>query len=562
MTEVSPHLHRNLIALGSLRPELVQRIGGAIATQHIRLHEDGSAHILRHKQWHPLALPAEACAAAFSSEDLPRLLICGAGLGELVDAALTRYPDAEIRVWDRDPYLLRLCLSRYDFSDAILSGQLQLLLGPDLVDALDDPGQVVAHPTLLNDYSHEHKLLHGHGLPRKGWVLLCKGELFVDDLNDALEREGYACFRWDIERLIPAELETYVAKLKPALVATINYRNKLSEACAELGLPLLCWEIDPTIDKLLPCAEPQPHSSIFTWRRAHLAQYTAAGFPKVHFTPLAASTHRRRPLVLSPEERAHYQADVCFVGASCMQQVPRFKAMLNDDLQAYFRLLDHADIPPASEVLETFLARQRQEFSRFLLPELFQEHLQGFKPYLQAQGKHYEPAIVLGELAAAEKRLNYVANLAPFQVQVWGDPGWKTLTPHGVHYRGSAGHLRELTRIYNAAAIHVDIGRIYQPDIVTMRVFDVLACGGFLLAEYSEGLESLFELGEELICYQGLEELKQLVVYYLAHPEEARAIAARGKARVERDHTIQQRLQTMLKTMGLATAARRPVLVG
>jgi spore maturation protein CgeB len=181
---------------------------------------------------------------------------------------------------------------------------------------------------------------------------------------------------------------------------------------------------------------------------------------------------------------------------------------------------------------------------------------------LEKTGKNYTPANVLGELSAAEKRLWYISNLAPYEVQVWGDEGWHQLDAHGVNYRGSAGHLYELTKIYNAATIHVDIGRIYQSDIVTMRVFDVLACGGFLLAEYSEGLEELFKLGQELVCYRDLNDLTSKVEYYLAHPDEAHAIAERGRARVERDHTIAQRLQQMLKAMSIRAPSRAPILIG
>jgi len=562
MHELSQQLRRNLTALRTRRPDLVKRLSEHVATEHIRIHEDGRAQIIRRLQWEPLGLSDANCETILGQQTVPRIILCGIGLGELLAAAIKRFPNAEIMAWERDPYLLRLALDRHDLSAAIASGRLRLLLGADLAQVLDKPGRIITHPHLVHDYTPEVRLLQGAGPPERGWVLLCHGELFVDDLSDALEREGYACFRWDVERLLPVELETYVDALTPALVATINYRNGLSEACAKFGLPLLCWEIDPTIDTLRPCPAPQPHASIFTWRNAHVAQYGAAGFPNVYFTPLAASTHTRHKLTLTEDEQAHYGADVCFVGASCMQQAPGFQRMLVDDLGSYFESLGQAELPAPLEVIQSFLAEQRKDLSRFVLPALFNDHLPGFEHYLRANNKVYDPSIVLGELAAAEKRLNYIAKLGPFNVQVWGDPAWNQLEGYRVRYRGSAGHRHELTKIYNAAKIHVDIGRIYQPDIVTMRVFDVLACGGFLLAEYSEGLKDLFELGEELVCYRNQKELIELVGYYLAHQNEAQAIAERGKARVESDHTIQQRLAQMLTRMGLNKATPLPLLVG
>jgi spore maturation protein CgeB len=40
-----------------------------------------------------------------------------------------------------------------------------------------------------------------------------------------------------------------------------------------------------------------------------------------------------------------------------------------------------------------------------------------------------------------------------------------------------------------------------------------------------------------------------LADYYLAHPGERAAIAARGRARVLRDHTYEERLKTILRTL-------------
>ncbi|HIF21046.1 MAG TPA: glycosyltransferase family 1 protein [Gemmatimonadetes bacterium] len=88
-------------------------------------------------------------------------------------------------------------------------------------------------------------------------------------------------------------------------------------------------------------------------------------------------------------------------------------------------------------------------------------------------------------------------------------------------------------------------------DMVTMRVFDALACGAFVLAEYSDDLARLFEIGTEVESYATLEQLIEKVQHYLDNPAEARTIAYNGRARVLRDHTIAQRLDTMLTTAGL-----------
>jgi spore maturation protein CgeB len=79
-----------------------------------------------------------------------------------------------------------------------------------------------------------------------------------------------------------------------------------------------------------------------------------------------------------------------------------------------------------------------------------------------------------------------------------------------------------------------------------MRVFDALACGGFVLAEYSAELAQCFDLGREVIAWRNPAELRALTSFYLGHPDKAAAVAARGRDRVLRDHTVAARVARML----------------
>ena len=128
-------------------------------------------------------------------------------------------------------------------------------------------------------------------------------------------------------------------------------------------------------------------------------------------------------------------------------------------------------------------------------------------------------------------------------------PGWKAVEAHQVTYRGFAGHHRELTEIYRSGQIHVDINRLYQLDIVPMRIFDILACGGFLIAEYSPALAQLFDVGTEVESWETVDELVEKVRYYKDHPEEAHVIAQRGYQAVCERHTVAGRVLQMLQEL-------------
>lgn len=76
-----------------------------------------------------------------------------------------------------------------------------------------------------------------------------------------------------------------------------------------------------------------------------------------------------------------------------------------------------------------------------------------------------------------------------------------------------------------------------------------MACGGFLLAEYSTELEELFQSGHELEIYHTLDELNLKTQYYSDHLEEASAIALRSMQVVREKHTIRNQVEHMLRAV-------------
>lgn len=107
-----------------------------------------------------------------------------------------------------------------------------------------------------------------------------------------------------------------------------------------------------------------------------------------------------------------------------------------------------------------------------------------------------------------------------------------------------------MTSIYNARVINLDIHRLYRNDIAAIRVFDVLAGKGFLLAGCFFAVRDLFDPSGELVVYRSKRELLRLVEYYVKHDQERAQIAESGYLRVLRDHPIVQRVGWILGEHG------------
>ena len=153
--------------------------------------------------------------------------------------------------WERDPWLLRLALGQNDWSAALASGRLRLLLGSDLVEhaaAMRARGARGADrvSSVSGDDLPARARVAGSGARWTArWSLLCAGGLFVDDLAAALARAGFAPYTLDIHRLSREELDRTMRRLRPRLIAAINYTEGLAEFAAAHGCKLICWEIDP-----------------------------------------------------------------------------------------------------------------------------------------------------------------------------------------------------------------------------------------------------------------------------------------------------------------------------
>ncbi len=91
-------------------------------------------------------------------------------------------------------------------------------------------------------------------------------------------------------------------------------------------------------------------------------------------------------------------------------------------------------------------------------------------------------------------------------------------------------------------------------DQIKGRNFEVPGCGGFLLTAKADDLESYYDVGKEVVCFDGIEDLVEKIKYYLANDRERQTVAGRGYERTLRDHTYAQRFQQIFRAIGLRDA--------
>ncbi len=145
--------------------------------------------------------------------------------------------------------------------------------------------------------------------------------------------------------------------------------------------------------------------------------------------------------------------------------------------------------------------------------------------------------------------------LLDFDFKIWGSE-WDVNSPLGDRIQDSGRWVEteEAVKIFNATKVNINLhSSAYRDgidpygDFVNPRTFEIAACGAFQLVDYRSELPELLEPGREIVCFEDLDDLRGKIRYYLERPEEREAIASRGRERVARDHTYEQRMEEMLQ---------------
>lgn len=151
-------------------------------------------------------------------------------------------------------------------------------------------------------------------------------------------------------------------------------------------------------------------------------------------------------------------------------------------------------------------------------------------------------------------RAELLSRMKGLDIGLWGGGWWEAAhelreLPDG-YWRGHRITPADAARVYNLARI---CPNVHHPQTqfggLNTRTFEIPAAGGFELVDNVPGLEEHFDIGREIVAYCSPANFLELTQYYLSHPAERSAIVERGHARVLRDHTYKQRLETILKNI-------------
>jgi len=334
---------------------------------------------------------------------------------------------------------------------------------------------------------------------------------------------------------------------KPDFVLTVNHlgldrEGAFTALLERLRLPLASWFVDsPRLILHDYAGLVSPYAAIFTWDQGALPALKAFGFEHANYLPLATDETRFAPPARALSAEHPWRARVSFVGDSMLRPAAQNAAHLIE----YPKLLGR--VRALAEGFAAAPEREAREFLRARQPVAHAEYLA-----LPDEETRLALELLITWEATRLYRRGLVSRLVPFSPLIAGDAGWKkSLAGGGVSWRwhGPIDYYRDLPGFYPASEINFNCTSMQMKGAVNQRVFDVPACGAFVLTDAREQLPELFEIGKEVAVYKSPDEVGDLIRHYLAHESERKAVAQAGRARVLAEHTYVHRLRAMAETM-------------
>jgi spore maturation protein CgeB len=379
-------------------------------------------------------------------------------------------------------------------------------------------------------------------------LLFSSGYFLENEIESSCARLGWEVRKLALpkgERCSTAFIENLLlaaAEFKPDFALTVNHlgldrQGEITALFEKMALPLASWFVDnPRLILHDFPKQASPWCALFTWNQDTVEPLTALGFELVCYLPLATDTEHFKPGVVG---KPLWRSPVSFVGDSMVRPVSK----LLNRLKPWPLAVDLAR--RAASGFSLSLAGDALEFMRVESPGLFKLWENLPDPLRRLDLEQF-----LTWEATRLYRLDRIGALLPFSPLIAGDSGWRSLLPReGWNLLGPLDYYRDLPGFYPLSEVNFNATSLQMKGAVNQRVFDVPACGGFLLTDWREQMDGLFEPGMETVCYRSVEEIGGLVRHFLDHPEERLKVATAARKRVLAEHDYTHRMRQMLKVL-------------
>jgi len=318
--------------------------------------------------------------------------------------------------------------------------------------------------------------------------------------------------------------------------------------CPDSSAFVTCILILPVLELFSPSLKNKCNR-IFLFDRSQYLYFKERNPEGIFYLPLATNTERWDSVIgkASEAELKKYASDVSLVGSLYSEKNPYKKIKgMSEYTKGYIQGLIEAQLQVYGvNFIESMLTDKIMNELDPLVPDLHQPLCEGDKA---AQKYHIAHSIIGSEIAETERIRLLKALSEYYDVDLYTFSDASQLPKVHVHDKG-VKTLTEMPLVFNQSRINLNITMRPIATGLSLRLFDVCGCGGFLLTNWQEELPEFYEPGTEAEYFGSVDELLDKAGYYLEHEDERVAIARAGYERTKACHTYDIRIAEMIRVV-------------
>lgn len=336
---------------------------------------------------------------------------------------------------------------------------------------------------------------------------------------------------------------------RPLFVFTINFYPFIALVCEKLHVFYIAETVDCPVFEIFNTSVKSSFNRLFLFDKGQYDSVAGVNPGGIFHLPLGAACTR---LDATLKSTAGYKYDISFVGSLYNEKDPLGKIKdLPESVEK--KIEDAADDQFSSKVygqkcLEEIVTEDLVNLLREKSPEFYPSDMSVFdisdyvalNDYLCPHITYLERVIILNLISDSIKDNH--------QLHFFTQSDTSALSKN-VAIHGGVDSLKEMPFVFRQSKINLNITTRSITTGLPQRIWDVMACRGFLITNYQPEIDLYFKDGIHLVTYKSYDELIEKINYYLSHENEREKIAQSGYEEVKRNGSINSRVLEIIKTV-------------
>lgn len=380
------------------------------------------------------------------------------------------------------------------------------------------------------------------------------GSICEPDIIEAFQKLGHTVYEKDTEVYdkTPAlgkvirEIDDFIQLHPVDCIFSINFYPMLSEICRIYHIRYISWVVDA------PVLELYAPSITNNWNRTFIFDY--ALYLEIHefnrdnifYLPLASNVSSKEKAITDAHtmSRTDYSGKISFVGSLYTEKCPYDSiGALSDYSKGY---------------LEAIMLAQENIYGYYFIEELLNNGLateiKNACPdfYIPPEGSFLSDKRIISQYYIGSKitsieRIHTMKLLSEHFPTIIYTGSDTSFLPKLIN-RGTARTLTEMPVIFHDSLINLNTTSKTIRSGIPLRLWDIMASGGFVLTNFQAEIPEFFKPGVHLDTYASMDEMLEKCDYYLSHEKERNEIAANALEEIKCRHTYDIRVEQLLTT--------------